>query len=168
MYNCIKTIHKITPYKLFNTKFNIGLNAFLTRAQPFHVKVGVGGEGVGILRATRFFPLDTVRDNWLVRKEEFAHGNIVNSRDPGLVPWGEFSATKRSLYYESHLNYSICALTRLYENKYVKLAKDFEAEEGIAKVQIHNKQIVGNTVGYADCLLYLEKKIEQVTESNRY
>ena len=55
-----------------------------------------------------------------------------------------------------------------YENKYVKLAKDFEAEEGIAKVQIHNKQIVGNTVGYADCLLYLEKKIEQVTESNRY
>ena len=55
-----------------------------------------------------------------------------------------------------------------YENKYVKLAKDFEAEEGIAKVQIHNKQIVGNIVGYADCLLYLEKKIEQVIESNRY
>ena len=44
-YNCIKTMHKITPYKLFNTKFNIGLNAFLTRAQPFDVNVGVGGDG---------------------------------------------------------------------------------------------------------------------------
>ena len=62
IYNCIETMHKITPYKLFNTKFNIGLNAFLTRAQPFHVNVGMGG-GMGILRATKFFPLDTVRDN---------------------------------------------------------------------------------------------------------
>ena len=43
IYNCIQTMHKITPYKLFNTKFNIGLNAFLTRAQPFHVNVGIGG-----------------------------------------------------------------------------------------------------------------------------
>ena len=59
IYNCIETMHKITPYKLFNTKFNIGLNAFLTRAQPFHVNVGV--EGMGILRATKFFPLDTER-----------------------------------------------------------------------------------------------------------
>ena len=48
-----------------------------------------------------------------MRKEEFAHDNIANSRDPGLMPCGEFSATKRSLSYESHLNYSICALTRL-------------------------------------------------------
>ena len=38
-------MHKITPYKLFNTKFNIGLNAFLTRAQPFDVNVGLGGWG---------------------------------------------------------------------------------------------------------------------------
>ena len=59
IYNCIETMHKITPYKLFNTKFNIGLNAFLTGAQPFHVNVGVGG--MGILRATKFFPLDTER-----------------------------------------------------------------------------------------------------------
>ena len=42
IYNCIQTMHKITPYKLFNTKFAIGLNAFLTRAQPFHVNVGMG------------------------------------------------------------------------------------------------------------------------------
>ena len=54
-------MHKITPYKLFNTKLTIELNAFLTRAQSFHVNVGVGG--MGILRATKFFPLDTVRDN---------------------------------------------------------------------------------------------------------
>ena len=40
-------MHKITPYKLFNTKFNIGLNAFLTRAQPFDVNVGWGGGGAG-------------------------------------------------------------------------------------------------------------------------
>ena len=41
-------MHKITPYKLFNTKFNIGLNTFLTRAQHFHVNVGLGGgEGAG-------------------------------------------------------------------------------------------------------------------------
>ena len=52
-------MHKITPHKLFNTKFNEGLNALLTRAQPFHVNV----EGMRILRATKFFPLDTVRDN---------------------------------------------------------------------------------------------------------
>ena len=45
IYNCIKTMHKITPYKLFKTKFNISLKAFLTRAQPFHVNVGVGGHG---------------------------------------------------------------------------------------------------------------------------
>ena len=44
-YNCIKTVHKITPYKLFNTKFDIGLNASLTRAQPFDVNVGVGRWG---------------------------------------------------------------------------------------------------------------------------
>ena len=62
IYNCIGTMHKMTPYKLFNTEFNIGLNAFLTRAQPFHVNVGVGG-GIDILRATNFFPLDTVKDN---------------------------------------------------------------------------------------------------------
>ena len=45
IYNCIKTMHKITPYKLVNTKFNTSLKAFLTRAQPFHVNVGVGGDG---------------------------------------------------------------------------------------------------------------------------
>ena len=45
-----------------------------------------------------------------------------------------------------------------YENKYVKLAKDFEAEEGIAKVQIHNKQIVGNIVGYADWFIMSREK----------
>ena len=61
IYNCIQTMDKITLYKLFNAKFNIGLNVFLTRAQPFHVNVGLGG--MGILRATKFFPLDTVRDN---------------------------------------------------------------------------------------------------------
>ena len=98
--NCIQTMHNITPYKLFNTNFNIGLNAFLTRAQPFHVNVGMGG-GMGILRATKFFPLDTVRDNWLVRKEEFVQDNLANWGDPGLVSWGELSAKKRSLSYES-------------------------------------------------------------------
>ena len=51
---------KITPCKLFNAKFNIGSNAFLMRGQPFHVNVGWG---MGIIRATKFFPLDTVRDN---------------------------------------------------------------------------------------------------------
>ena len=45
IYNCIQTMDKITPYKLFNTKFTIGSNAFLTRAQPFHVNVGVRGDG---------------------------------------------------------------------------------------------------------------------------
>ena len=46
IYNCIQTMHIITPYKLFNMKFTIRLNAFLTRAQPFHVNVGVGrGDG---------------------------------------------------------------------------------------------------------------------------
>ena len=44
IYNCIQTMHKITPCKLFNTKFTIGLNAFLTRAQPFHVNVTWGDE----------------------------------------------------------------------------------------------------------------------------
>ena len=65
IYNCIQTMDKITPYKLFNAKFNIGLNALLMRVQPFHVnvEVGWGGGGSGILRATKFFPLDTVRDN---------------------------------------------------------------------------------------------------------
>ena len=38
-------MHEITPYKLLNTKFTIVLNAFLTRAQSFHVNVGVGGWG---------------------------------------------------------------------------------------------------------------------------
>ena len=38
-------MHKLTPYKLFNTKFNIGLNAFLTRAQPFDVHVRGDGGG---------------------------------------------------------------------------------------------------------------------------
>ena len=56
IYNCIKTMHKITPYKLFNAKFNIGLNAFLTRAQPFHVNVGVSeGEGWGYSEQLSFF-----------------------------------------------------------------------------------------------------------------
>ena len=64
IHNYIQTIGKITPHKLFNAKFNIGLNAFLMRGQPFHVNVEVGGEGwMGILRATKFFPLDTERDN---------------------------------------------------------------------------------------------------------
>ena len=44
IYNCIQTMHKITPYKLLNTKFIIGLSAFLTRAQAFHVNVGVSGD----------------------------------------------------------------------------------------------------------------------------
>ena len=56
---------------------------------------------MGILRATKFFPLDTVRDNWLVRKEEFVQDNLANWGDPGLVSWGELSAKKRSLSYES-------------------------------------------------------------------
>ena len=62
IYNCIQTMDKITPYKLFNAKFNIGLNAFLMRGQPLHVNVGLGGGGgIGILRTTKFFPLDTER-----------------------------------------------------------------------------------------------------------
>ena len=93
-YNCVKAIHKITPQKLFNTNFNIELDAFLTRAQPFHVNVGVG---MGIIRATKFFPLTTVRDNWLVREEEFVQDIIADWGDPGLVSWGELAATKRSL-----------------------------------------------------------------------
>ena len=49
-------MHKITPYKLFNAKFNIGLNAFLARAQPFHVNVGVSrGEGWGYSEQLSFF-----------------------------------------------------------------------------------------------------------------
>ena len=61
IYDCIQTMDKITPYKLFNPKFNKGLNAFLImRGQLFHVNVGLG---MGILRATKFFPLDTVRNN---------------------------------------------------------------------------------------------------------
>ena len=48
IYNCIQTMYTITPYKLFNTKFTIGLNAFLTRAQTFPVNVGwMGGVGWG-------------------------------------------------------------------------------------------------------------------------
>ena len=56
-YSCIQTMNKITPYKLFNAKFNIGLNAFLKRAQPFHVNVGVGcgGGGWGYLEQLSFF-----------------------------------------------------------------------------------------------------------------
>ena len=116
IYNCIQTMHKITPYKLFNTKFTIGLNAFLTRAQTFPVNVGVdrgGGGGWGYSEQLSFFPLDTVRDNWLVRKEEVVQDNIANWGDPGLVSWGELSTTKRSLSCESYLNYSTCALTWL-------------------------------------------------------
>ena len=41
IYNCIQTMHKVTPYKLFNTKFTIGLIAFVTIGQPFHVNVGM-------------------------------------------------------------------------------------------------------------------------------
>ena len=66
IYNYIQTMHTITPYKLFNTKFTIGLNAFLTRAQTFPVNVGVdrgGGGGWGYSEQLSFFPLDTVRDN---------------------------------------------------------------------------------------------------------
>ena len=45
IYNCIQTMDKITPYKLFSAKFNIELNAFLMRGQPFRVNVGVLGDG---------------------------------------------------------------------------------------------------------------------------
>ena len=85
------------------------------RGHSFHVNVGVGGGGGrdGILGATKFFLLDTVRDNWLVRKEEFVQDNIADWGDPGLVSWGELSATKRSSSYDSYLNYSICALAQL-------------------------------------------------------
>ena len=91
IYNCIKTMHKITPYKLFNTKFNISLKAFLTRAQRFYVNLGVGGWGYS--EQLIFFHL-TLRDNWLVRREEFVQDNIANWGDPGLVSWGELSVTK--------------------------------------------------------------------------
>ena len=60
IYNCIKTMHKITPYKLFNTKFNISLKAFLARAQRFYVNLGVGGWGYS--EQLIFFHL-TLRDN---------------------------------------------------------------------------------------------------------
>ena len=33
---------------------------------------------MGILRAFKFFSLNTVRDNLLVRKEEFVQDNIAN------------------------------------------------------------------------------------------
>ena len=59
IYNCIQTMDKITPYKLFSANFKIRLNAFLMRGQPFHVNVGVE---LGILRATKCFLLDTMRD----------------------------------------------------------------------------------------------------------
>ena len=52
---------------------------------------------MGIIRATKFFPLATVRDNWLVREEEFVQDIIADWGDPGLVSWGELAATKRSL-----------------------------------------------------------------------
>ena len=58
---------------------------------------------MGILRAPKFFPLDTVRDNWLVTQEEFVQDNIANWGYPGLVSWGGLSPTKRSLSYESYL-----------------------------------------------------------------
>ena len=58
--NCMQTMHKITPYKLFNSKFTIGLNAFLTRAQPFHVNVVVGVWGYS--EKLSFFH-STLRDN---------------------------------------------------------------------------------------------------------
>ena len=45
IYNYIQTMDEITLYKLFNAKFNIGLNSFLTRAQPFHVNVRGGEDG---------------------------------------------------------------------------------------------------------------------------
>ena len=118
IYNCIITLHKITPYKLFNTEFNIGFNAFLTRAQPFHVNVGVMGR-MGILRATKFFPIDTVRDNWLVRREEFVQDNITNWGDLGLVSWGKLSATKRSLSYEPHLTIVYVLWLDYHENKFI-------------------------------------------------
>ena len=94
IYNCIKTMHKITPYKLFNTKFNISLKAFLTRAQRFYVNLAVRGWGYS--EQLIFFHL-TLRDNWLVRREEFVQDNIANWGDPGLVSWGELSAAKRLL-----------------------------------------------------------------------
>ena len=78
---------------------------------------------MGIHRATKFFPLDTVRDNWLVRQKEFVQDNIADWGDPGLVSWGELSVTKRSLTYESYLNYSICALTRLLRKLIHVIAK---------------------------------------------
>ena len=59
-YNCIKTMPKITPHKLFNTKFNIGLNTFLTRAQLFDINVRVRW---GDTQSNYVFSLDTARDN---------------------------------------------------------------------------------------------------------
>ena len=94
IYNCIKTMHKITPYKLFSTKFNISLKAFLTRAQRFYVNLAVRGWGYS---EQLIFSHLTLRDNWLVRREEFVQDNIANWGDPGLVSWGELSATKRLL-----------------------------------------------------------------------
>ena len=91
-------------------KFNIGLNAFLTRAQPFHVSVGVGGWGYSE-QLSFFFSTRHCDRYWLVRKEEFAQDNIAKWGDPELVSGAKFSATTRSLSYESYLNYSICALT---------------------------------------------------------
>ena len=55
IFNCIQTMDKITPYKLINAKFDIGLNAFLTRAQPFHTNVGVGVGGWGYSGKLSFF-----------------------------------------------------------------------------------------------------------------
>ena len=75
---------------------------------------------MGILRETKFFPLDTVRDNWRVRKEEFVQDNIANWGDPGLVSWGELSATKRLLSYESYLVYVLWL--DYYENKFIYLS----------------------------------------------
>ena len=52
-----------------------------------------------------------------MRKEEFVQANTTNWGDPGLVSSGELSATKRSLSYESYLNYRIWASTRLLQKK---------------------------------------------------
>ena len=75
IYNCIQTMDKITPYKLFNTKFTIGSNAFSCKCG------GAGGWRYSLLPTgdtIKFFPLDTVRDSLLVRKEEFVQDNKAN------------------------------------------------------------------------------------------